>query len=171
VRRVYLSAGVAALLILPWRATAQIPLFVTGSVGASYDVDDRDPRAGGGFAYLTGVGLWFPRVAFGAEFGQHALGGDRKTKQYGAFVRFPATSGGRVRPFFVAGLADYRYTPASGGKSHALGANVGPGVTVALASERASLLLEARFHASFDRIAAISSQEFLSIMLGLQLGL
>lgn len=159
------------LVVQPGRAAAQIPLFVTGAVGGSFDIDDRDPLSGGGFAYLTGIGLRFPRVAFGAEFGQHALGGDRKARQYGGFTRFPATSGGRVRPFFVAGLADYRYSPAAGRRSHALGGSVGPGLAIALLSDRASVQLEARFRASFDRIAAISSQEFLSIMMGLEVGL
>jgi hypothetical protein len=165
-------AAVASLLILlPRPGAAQLPLFVSGAVGGSYDIDDRDPETGGGFGFLTGVGLRFKQVAFGAEFGQHALGGDRKARQYGAFVRLPASSGGPVRPYLVAGVADYRYSPSTGSKRHALGGSVGPGATFALGSWHASAILEARFHSSFDQLAAVSSQEFLSVMVGLQLAL
>ena len=163
---------VTALFILfAGPAAAQVPVFVNGSIGGSYDIDDRDPLTGGGFAYLVGVGLRFRQLAVGAEFGQQSLGGGRKAKQYGAVARFSAGSSGPVRPYFVVGVSDYRYSPAANGNRSAVGGSVGPGVAFALASWRVSALLEARFHSSFDRIAAVSSQEFLSVMVGLQFGL
>lgn len=76
-----------------------------------------------------------------------------------------------MRPFFIAGVADYRYSPAPSRKSRALGASVGPGLIVTLVPARATVVLQARFHSSFDRVAAVSSQEFVSVMLGLEFGL
>jgi len=147
---------------------AQLPVFLVGSAGASFDVDERDPVSGGGFAFLTGVGLRFHRVALGGEFGQHALGGDRKAKQYGAFLRLAATEARRVEPYLLLGVADYQYGPATGTRTRALGASVGPGVTFALLDPRIRVLLEGRFHTSLDRIGTISSQEFMSVALGLE---
>jgi hypothetical protein len=165
------ALAVVFFAVLAPRLEAQVPLFVTGSGGASFDVDDRDPQTGGGLGFLAGIGVRLPRIAFGAEFGQHSLGQDRKAKQYGAFLRAPALSGGRVRPYLVAGVADYRYSPAVGNRTSALGGSIGPGLMFSLLSNQASVVLEARYHASFDRIGTISSQEFVSITLGLDLGL
>lgn len=158
----------AALVSLaPLRAPAQVPLEITGTAGATFDVDDRDPESGGGFSFLTGIGLRLPRLTLGAEFGQHTVGNDRKAKQYGAFVRVPATTEGRVRPYFVLGIADYRYSPAFGGRTHAIGGSVGPGLRLSVVPSRIHLLLEARFHTSFDGIGTISSQEYLGVSAGL----
>lgn len=150
-------------------ATGQVAVVVTGAAGASFDIDDRDPETGGGFSFLTGIGLRLSRVSFGAEFGQHAVGQDRKAKQYGVFVRLPATTGGRAEPYFVLGVADYRYSPATGGKTHSLGGSVGPGVFVNVAKSPVRVLFEARFHTSFDRISTISSQDYVAISAGLGL--
>jgi hypothetical protein len=147
----------------------QVAVIATGAAGASFDIDDRDPETGGGFSFLTGFGLRLSRVSFGAEFGQHAVGQDRKAKQYGVFVRLPATTGGRAEPYFVLGVADYRYSPAAGGKTHSLGGSVGPGVFVNVARSPVRVLFEARFHTSFDRISTISSQDYVAISAGLGL--
>lgn len=163
---------VAMTLILPFPArpvAGQVAVVVTGAAGASFDIDDRDPETGGGFSFLTGVGLRVSRISFGAEFGQHAVGQDRKAKQYGAFVRLPATSGGRVEPYFILGVADYRYSPSAGGKTRSLGGSVGPGVFLNVASSPVHVLFEARFHTSFDRISTISSQDYVAVSAGLGL--
>ncbi len=162
-----LLAGLVIMLPLaPLPAAGQVPVVVTGAAGATFDIDDRDPESGGGFSVLTGIGLRLSRLTIGAEFGRHSVGNDRKARQYGAFVRLPARTSGRVRPYFVLGLADYRYSPAFGGKTHAIGGSVGPGVLLSVASSHVHLLLEARFHTSFDRIGTISSQEYLGITAG-----
>lgn len=155
------------LFLAPPQAGAQVPLEVTGAAGASFDLDDRNPESGGGFSFLTGIGVRLSRLTVGAEFGQHTTGNDRKAKQYGVFVRLPAVTEGRVRPYFVLGIADYRYSPAFGGRTHAVGGSVGPGLQLAVASTHVHLLLEARFHTSFDRIGTISSQEYLGVGAGL----
>jgi hypothetical protein len=148
---------------------AQVPVFVTTSAGAAIDIDETDPVTGGGFAFLGGAGLHFPRVAFGAEFGQHSLGHDRKAKQYGLFVRLPAVTTGRVRPYLVVGVADYRYSPATGRRTRALGGSLGPGVAFRVATPRAAINIETRFHSSFDQIGTISSQDFVGVTMGLDL--
>jgi hypothetical protein len=164
--------ALAGFLALGPRALhAQVPVFVTGSAGGAVDIDQTDPVTGGGFAFLSGVGLRFARVMFGAEFGQHSLGHDRKAKQYGGFLRLPAVTRGRVRPYLVAGVADYRYSPATGRRSQALGGSIGPGIAFSLLSPHAFVNLETRFHTAFDQIGAISSQDFVAITLGLDLGL
>jgi opacity protein-like surface antigen len=146
----------------------QLPVFVTASAGASFDVDERDPAHGGGFAFLTGVGLHFRRVAFGAEFGHHALGGDRKAKQYGAFLRLAATSGRRINPYVIVGVAGYRYSPATGTRTQTVGGSLGPGLGFSLIVPNVRIVLEGRYHTSLDRIGTISSQEFMAVALGLE---
>lgn len=163
-----LAVALALLILILARPVAgQSAVVLTGVAGASFDIDDRDPETGGGFSFLTGIGLRLSRVSFGAEFGQHAVGQDRKAKQYGVFVRLPATTGGRVEPYFVLGVADYRYSPAAGGKTHSLGGSVGPGVLLNVASSPVRILFEVRFHTSFDRISTISSQDYVAVGAGL----
>jgi hypothetical protein len=140
-------------------------------MGASYDIGDNGPASGGGFSYLTSIGLRLSRVTLGAEFGQHGIGDDRKAKQYGAFLRLPAVTAGRARPYLVVGIADYRFSPVSAGRTHSIGGSVGPGILVGLASYRVHLVFEARFHTSFDQIGTISSQEFLGVSAGLGVSL
>ena len=164
--------GTLALLLglLPAGVCAQVPLFVTGSAGAAIDIDQTDPVTGGGFAFLAGIGLRYPRFSFGAEFAQHSLGHDRKAKQYGVFGRLPAVTAGAVRPYLVIGVADYRYSPTSGRRTHALGGSLGPGVAFRVLSQRVGIVIETRFHSSFDQIGTISSQDFVGITVGLDLG-
>jgi hypothetical protein len=161
---------VAPCLIITMAAApvaGQTAVVVTGAAGASFDIDDRDPETGGGFSFFTSAGLRLARVSFGVEFGRYAVGHERKARQLGAFVRVPALSEGRVEPYFVLGLADYRYTAPAGGTNHSLGGSVGPGVLLHVASSPAHVLLEARFHTSFDRISTIASQDYVAISAGL----
>ncbi len=159
------------VLGLPAGAAAQLPLVATGMAGVSFDIDDRDPVSGGGFSFLSEVGLAYPRIEFGAEVGQHRLGNDRKAGQYGAFIRFTAPASRRAVPYLVAGLAQYRYTPAGSGSTHALGGSLGPGVRLGLDQGHLALVLEARFHTSFERARVISSQDFIAVSAGLRLAL
>jgi hypothetical protein len=167
----WLVSVVVPILLAPDPLAGQVPLVLTGSMGATFDIGDNGPASGGGFSYHTGIGLRLSRLTLGAEFGQHGLGDDRKAKQYGAFLRFPAMTAGRARPYLVVGVADYRFTPVPAGRTHSLGGSVGPGVLVALASRRVHLVLEARFHTSFDQIGTLSSQEFLGVSAGLGVSL
>ncbi|HMV33447.1 MAG TPA: hypothetical protein PKA50_15115 [Gemmatimonadales bacterium] len=167
--RLGLILGLA--LTLPVGAAAQLPLVASGMAGVSFDIDDRDPVSGGGFSFLTEAGLAYARIEFGAEVGQHNLGNDRKAKQYGAFVRFTAPASRRAVPYLVAGLAQYRYSPAGSGSTHALGGSLGPGVRLGLDEGHLALLLEARFHTSFERARVISSQDFIAVAAGLRLAL
>lgn len=170
-RRWFLTLALVPLAVEASPLAAQLPVFVIGSAGASFDVDERDPVGGGGFAFVTGAGLRFRRIAFGAEFGQHTLGGDRKARQYGAFLRLAATSGRRIDPYFVLGVADYRYSPATGTRTRAMGGSLGPGVGLALIDPNVRVVLEGRYHTSLDRIGTISSQEFVAVSLGIELRL
>jgi hypothetical protein len=161
---------VPVLLILLARvAAAQVPVFLVGSAGGAFDVGERDPMGGGGLAFQTGLGLRFNRVALGGEFGQHALGAARKARQYGAFLRLAATAGRRVEPYLVLGVAVYRFSFGTGSGPRSLGAGVGPGVTFVLLDPAMRVLLEGRFHSSLDRLGTIASQEFVSVVLGLEL--
>lgn len=163
------------LVVLLCAATAPLALraqvqFVAHGLGSvSVDVDDQDATSGAGFGFMAGAGIRLRNLEFGGEYGQHGLGDDRKAKQYGGWIRVFATGQSRVRLFLVAGIADYRYSPASGSRSHSVGGSIGPGVIIPLGSPRTSLLLEARFHSGFDRLGVISSQEFLSISAGVRL--
>jgi hypothetical protein len=150
---------------------AQVPVFITGSAGASLDVDSSDPVTGGGFCYLAGIGLRLTRVHFGGEIASHGLGHSRTARQLGAFARLPAMTRGPVRPYLVVGVADYRYDANSVPHRGALGGSIGAGAEFAVLSRHAGLVLEARFHTAFDKIGTISTQDFLSIGLGLDFGL
>lgn len=163
------------LVVLLFAATAPLTLraqvqFVAHGLGSvSVDVDDQDAASGAGFGFMAGAGIRLRNLEFGGEYGQHGLGEDRKAKQYGGWIRVFATGPSRVRLFLVAGIADYRYSPASGSRSHSVGGSIGPGVLIPLGSARTSIMLEARFHSGFDRLGVIASQEFLSISAGVRL--
>jgi hypothetical protein len=152
------------------QATAQLPVFAAGFAGAAFDVGATSPVSDGGFSYQAELGLHFRRVMLGGEFAQHRIGGGRKARFIGAFVRIPAIASGHVRPFFVAGFGDYRYSPSAAGKTRALGGNAGIGILFPLGGERAGLVIEARYHSAFDGVGSISSREFASVGAGLQLG-
>ena len=165
-----ISALALLVGLLPGGAGAQMPVFVSGSAGAAVDIDETDPVTGSGFAFLAGIGLRFPRFAIGAEFGQHSLGHDRKAKQYGVFGRLPAVTTGRVRPYLVIGVADYRYSPTTGRRTHALGGSLGPGIALSVLAPRVGIIIETRFHSGFDQTGTLSSQDFVGITMGLDLG-
>jgi hypothetical protein len=167
--RMLLLFGVLLAGTAPLALTAQVAFVAHGLGSVSVDVDDQDAASGAGFGFMAGAGIRLRNLEFGGEYGQHGLGDDRKAKQYGGWIRVFATGPSRVRLFLVAGIADYRYSPASGSRSRSVGGSVGPGVIIPLGSARTSLLLEARFHSGFDRLGVISSQEFLSISAGVRL--
>jgi hypothetical protein len=148
---------------------AQRP-FISGLAGAAFDLDQATPGAGGGFSLLSQVGLRLRGVVFGAEFGRHLRGGDRKARQYGAFVRVPATVSRWIEPYLTIGLGLYRYAPGSGTRARAIGGSLGPGIAFTLGQARARLLLEGRFHTALDKIGTIASQDFFGIGAGLELG-
>jgi hypothetical protein len=150
---------------------AQLPLIVHGAAGIAFDVGDVVPVTGAGVVVLGGVGLLIHHVAFGGEVGRYALGGDRRARLVGAFLRLPALAGRQVAPYFVLGLGCYRYSPAAGSHDQAFGGSVGPGLAVAISRRRARLLFEARFHGALDRSGTIGGQDFVSVAAGVELGL
>ena len=168
-----LSLVVLALLLAAFAGGlgAQVPLVVHGLGGIAVDIDDQDAASGAGFSLLTGVGIRLRTLEFGGEFGHQSLGDDRKAKQYGGWLRVFAPGRGGLRAYLVAGIANYRYSPATGSRSQAMGGSIGPGLLLRLGDPRAALLLEARFHSGFDRLGVIASQEFLTVSAGLRLGL
>jgi hypothetical protein len=149
---------------------AQLPVFAAGFAGAAFDVGRTSPASDGGFSYQAELGFRVRRIMLGAELAQHRIGGGRQARFIGGFLRVPAASSGRVRPYFVAGFGDYRYSPSAAGKTRSLGGNAGLGVLFQLGSERASLVIEARYHSAFDGVGSISAREFASVEAGLQLG-
>jgi len=99
-------------------------------------------------------------------------GGDFKSNVYGGFVRFPSLIGeGPVQVYLVAGLGNYRFDPSSGRGSSTVGGSLGPGVNIRLRGSPVAVGFEARFHSTFDRLARINNQQFLSVVGGLELGL
>lgn len=156
------------LLMAPAGLSAQVGFAVTGLAGASFDIDDRDPVTGGGLAGIGDLGVVLREVEFGGEFGEHGLGHGRTARQIGAYARFWPPVSGRAQPFLVIGLASYRYDPAPGNRSHAAGGSLGGGVQFPLLGQRIGSLVEVRFHSSFDRIRLLSTQDFISVMLGLR---
>jgi hypothetical protein len=162
---------VTAAVAIPAGLRAQMALVGHGQGGVSVDIDDQDAASGAGFSFLTGLGIRLRTVEFGGEFGHHMLGRDRKAKQYGGWLRVFAPGRGGVRAFLVVGVANYRYSPATGSRTQAMGGSIGPGVLFPLGDPRAGVFLEARFHSGFDRLGVIASQEFLSLTAGLRLGL
>ncbi len=159
------------LLLVAAPAAAQLPVFAAGQAGASFDVGSDRPNAGAGFAWQGAVGVRLPRVAFGGEYGRYTLGGGRRARVVGGFLRLVAITSGKVRPYFVVGFADYRYSPTAAGKAHALGASVGPGLVIPLGGRHAGVLFEVRYHSGFEQISNISHPEFVSVGAGLELGL
>jgi hypothetical protein len=77
-------------------------------------------------------------------------------------------SGRRVEPYLLLGLGVYRYSPATGSRSHAVGGSVGPGLAFTIARSRARVLFESRFHSALDRIGTIAGEEFVTVAAGLE---
>jgi hypothetical protein len=163
----------AVLLTTPTLARAQVPLFVAGFAGGAFNTNDNSPVGNsGGFAYQIDIGVRLARVAFGAEFAQHNTGHDLKSTVYGGFVRLPSFIGqGRVRVYLIAGLGNYRFNPAGGQGSSTVGGSLGPGVSFGLRGTPLAVNLEARFHATFEKLPRLNNQQFVSVLAGLELGL
>jgi hypothetical protein len=170
--RIAAVLALAGLTALPARARAQVPLFAAAMAGGAFNTDDNSPAgSGAGLAFQADLGLRLARVQFGAEFAQHTIGNDLKTRIYGGFVRVPSMGNGPVRAYLVAGLASYRFSPSGGRSSSTIGGSLGPGVSFQLGDPRVAVLLEARFHSSFSNLPRINTQQFVSIAGGLRLGL
>jgi hypothetical protein len=147
---------------------AQIQGFATGTAGLAFDLNQSIPGAGAGFAFVASAGVWVGRVQLGAEYGEHTRGSGRKATGYGLLLRLPAVTTGGLRPYLAAGLTEYRYRPAQGGKTHALGGSLGPGLWVGLGRSRAALIVETRLYTTFERFASIAGRDFTTVSTGLQ---
>jgi hypothetical protein len=163
----------AVLLTTPAAIRAQGPLFVAAFAGGAFNTNDNSPAGNsGGFAYQTDIGLRLARVGFGAEVAQHNTGRDLKSKVYGGFVRLPSLIGqGPVRVYLIAGLGYYRFNPAGGKGSSTVGGSLGPGVSFGLRGIPLAVNLEARFHATFEKLPRLNNQQFVSVLAGLELDL
>ncbi len=159
------------LLAVPAMAAAQSRLFVAGLVGAGFSLNDIGPGTGGGFGGQGALGVVLRGVALGGEVAEHSLGYDRKVRILGGFVRFSTFGTGPVQPYLALGVGAHRYAPASGGGTTSLGGSIGPGALFRLRVPRVSLLLEARLHTDLNGVAQVSTQEFLSVLGGVQVGL
>jgi hypothetical protein len=170
--RALIRACVISLLVLLARPVqAQLPVYIAGFAGAAFDVGSDAPNSGGGFSYQGQIGARVGKVVVGAEYGHHTMGQDRKAQVFGALIRIPALATGIVRPYFVAGIAEYKYAPSIGGKSRALGGSAGLGAFFTFGSEQVGAVLEARFHSAVSGLGSLSSREFAAVLAGLQIGL
>lgn len=158
------------LLALPGMLSGQVRFMAAGTAGAGFSLNDIGPGTGGGFGYQGAVGVVLRRITIGGEVGEHSLGFDRKARIFGGFVRFSGFGNGPIQPYFALGVGAYRYAPSSGGAT-ALGGSVGPGARFRLGSPRVSLLLEARLHTDLRGARQVSTQEFVTVLGGFQLGL
>lgn len=168
-RRVVLLAGLLSLAAAP--AAAQLRGFVNSAAGIAVPIGDDLPEggSGAGFAVQGEVGLWVGRVGLAAEVAQHSIGRDRKVKLFGGAIRIPSFATGPVRPYLVTGLAAYRTSVTDAGSRTSLGGSVGPGALFRVRGTPLSILLEARFHTTFDRQPGLSTQQFLGVMGGAEL--
>jgi hypothetical protein len=168
-RRVVLLAVLLSLTATP--AAAQWRGFVNSAVGLAVPVGDDLPEGGGGagFAVQGEVGLWVSRVGLAAEVAQHHIGRERKVKVYGAVIRIPSFTAGRIQPYLVTGLAAYRTSVTDAGSRTSVGGSVGPGALFRIRDTPLRILLEARFHTTFDRQPGLSTQQFLGMMAGAEL--
>lgn len=163
-----LVAALGVALASP--AQGQLRGFVNGAGGTSISTSDDLPEGNGaGFAAQGEVGVWLSRIGIGAEVGQHQTGSDRKVKIFGAFLRLPSFTTGTVRPYLVTGIGGYRFSVADAGSRTSVGASVGPGALFRLRGSPLSFLLEARFHATFDRQPGLNSQQFFAVLGGAEL--
>lgn len=169
--RVVCLVAVIALLSLPARLAAQLPVVVAGFVGVAFPTDENTPNEGnGGFSFQTDVGLRLHHFSIGGEFGQHKTGSNSKTKVYGGFLRLPSYIGeGSVQIYLVMGLGAYQFAPSGGKSSTTLGGSLGPGVSFALRGTPIAVDVEVRFHSTFDQLPRINNQQFISAIGGLEL--
>ena len=163
------TARLAGVCIVTHPLAAQVRGFASGTAGVAFDLNQSIPGAGAGFAFVTSAGAWVGPVQLGAEYGEHTRGSSRKATGYGLLLRLPAVTTGAVRPYLAAGLAEYRYHPAQGGKSHAFGGSLGPGLWVGLGRTRAALVVETRLYTTFERFASIAGRDFTTLSTGLEL--
>lgn len=159
------------LVAVPAVAAGQSRLFVAGLAGAGFSLNDIGPGTGGGFGAQGALGVGLRGLSLGGEVAEHRLGYDRKVRILGGFVRLSALGTGPVQPYLALGVGAYRYTPGAGGGSTSLGGSIGPGALFRLGVPRVSLLLEARLHTDLDGVAQVSTQEFLGVLGGVQVGL
>jgi hypothetical protein len=166
----WLPLLLVALAVRPAPASAQVPIAVSGFAGGAFPTDDSSPGdRGGGFAFQTRVGLHYSRVAFGGEFGQYTTTSALKARVYGGFVRFSSLSSGVAQLYLVVGLGAYRFSPSTGSSSTVLGGSLGPGVSLALGDSPARILMEARFHSTFDQLRSLNRQQYVAVLGGLEL--
>jgi hypothetical protein len=154
-------------------ASAQLRGFINSAAGIAVPIGDDLPDTGGGagFAVQGEVGLWVSRIGLAAEVAQHNTGGDRKVKVFGGVLRIPSWTQGPVRPYLATGLGAYRYSIEGVGSRTSVGGSVGPGALFRLRGTPAAIMLEARFHATFDRQPGVNTQQFFAIMAGAELSL
>lgn len=170
--RRWIGLLVAGLGVLATPVQAQLRGFVNAAAGIAVSTSDDLPEGNGaGFGMQGEAGVWLPRVAIGGEVAQHNTTSDRKVKIFGAFLRIPSFTSGVVRPYLVTGIGAYRYSVDGFGSRTSVGASVGPGALFRLRGSPLSVLLEARFHTTFNRQAGLNTQQFFAIMGGAELRL
>jgi hypothetical protein len=152
-------------------AEAQARLALAGFAGGAFDAEDSGPTGGGGgFAWQAEMGVQLSRIVVGGEVARHDTGRSRHARVFGGFFRFLSPGDRPIRPYLVAGIGAYRFTPSQG-ETTTVGGSIGPGATWRFLGGRAMAVFEARFHSPFDRVPGVASQQFVSVLAGLQLGL
>ncbi len=165
-RRLIAMAGLLAAIGLAGPAQAQERGFVSGTGGAAISINDDLPEgSGAGWAVQGQAGLALARVMLGGEVSQFKTASDRKVKVFGAFLRVSSLGTGAVRPYLVTGLGAYRYSVADASRT-SVGASAGPGALFQVRGTPLSILLEARFHTTFDRQPGRNTQQFLAVLAG-----
>jgi hypothetical protein len=164
----------AVLCLAPAGATAQREEgrgsrgFVGLWGGAVYDADRTD--AGPDFAFGLQAGLQGSLLGFGVELGQQRTGQSDKSDLLGAIVRITAPVG-PIRSYAVGGIGVYRFAPSGVFDNSKVGASIGVGLLVNLGVlQRARFGVEARYHSVFNRSPGLSSQRFVTVMAGVQIG-
>ncbi|HWA59042.1 MAG TPA: hypothetical protein VG692_17440 [Gemmatimonadales bacterium] len=170
-RSLALPAFVFLLAGLPASALAQLPGFVAGFGGGTFNTETNAPEGtSGGFAYQAQAGVRLAHVHFGAEFGSYTTARNAKSQIFGAFARFPSYIGQSEAQIFLGiGLGVYRFDPISGKHSTTAGGSIGPGVSIGLKGVPLAVLAEVRFHSTFDKLPRINGQEFIAALGGLEL--
>lgn len=158
-------------LLLPARLSAQLPIMIGGFAGVAFPTDENTPgEASGGFSFQAEAGVRFRHASFGAEFGQHKIGDNAKTRVYGGFGRLPSFIGeGPVQIYLVIGLGAYQFVPTGGKTSTTAGGSLGPGVSFPFRGTPLAVDIEVRFHSTFDQLPRINNQQFISAIGGIEL--
>jgi len=133
-------------------------------------VGDNTLATGAGLGWQGQVGARMHAIELGGELSHHHLGGSRRVLVYGGFARIPAGELDRFHPYIVLALEAYRFSPVPHGTGSHLGGSGGPGARFVMGA-RSAILLEARFHTTFSKVPSISTQDFLSVLAGLDLSL